>query len=67
MNTINLKPKVLILRLGDVPLMDATGENYLSSIVRHFQAQKGVLLVSGIQEQPLEVILEFGAFPCYRC
>jgi SulP family sulfate permease len=62
MNIINLKPKVLILRLGGVPLLDATGENYLSSIVRHFQAHKGVLLVAGIQEQPLEIVRNSGLF-----
>lgn len=62
MAIINLKPKVLILRLGGVPFLDATGENYLASIVRHFQAHKGVLLVAGIQEQPLEIIRNSGLF-----
>lgn len=60
MNIINLKPKVLILRLGGVPLLDATGEDYLASIVHYFKKHKGTLLIAGIQEQPLEVIRNSG-------
>lgn len=37
MDTINHRPKVLILRMGKVPYMDTTGEAIFASIVRHFQ------------------------------
>lgn len=56
METINLKPKVLILRMSRVPFLDATGESYLASVVNHFKKHSGLVIISGIQEQPLEVI-----------
>ncbi|WP_090747416.1 SulP family inorganic anion transporter [Mesobacillus persicus] len=56
MNTLHYKPKVLLLRMGKVPFMDTTGVANFSSIVKHFSNQ-GVVLVSGIQQQP-KVLLE---------
>jgi SulP family sulfate permease len=56
MDTINHRPKVLILRMGKVPYMDMTGESNLTSIVRHFQKKEGIILISGIQNQPMEVL-----------
>ncbi len=56
MDTINLRPKVLILRMSRVPFLDATGEDYLSSVVHHFRKHGGVILITGIQKQPLEVL-----------
>ncbi len=60
MDTIHLRPKVLLLRMGNVPYMDTTGESNLSSIVRHFQKQGGILLISEIRKQPLEVLTKTG-------
>ena len=34
MNTINHKPKILLLRMGKVPFIDITGEAHLASIVK---------------------------------
>lgn len=56
MDTINHRPKVLILRMGKVPYMDTTGEANFASIVRHFQKKGGIILISGIQNQPKEVL-----------
>lgn len=47
METIHQKPKVLILRLGKVPFMDTTGEEYFRHIVHHFQNAGGLILISG--------------------
>ncbi len=55
-DTIHEHPKVLILRMGKVPYMDGTGESNLTSIVRHLQQRGGILLISGIQPQPMEVL-----------
>lgn len=60
MNTINHGPKVLILRMGKVPYMDTTGESNLTSIVRHFQKRRGIILISGINSQPKEVLQKTG-------
>jgi sulfate permease, SulP family len=62
MDTINHRPKVLILRMGKVPYMDTTGEANLSSIVRHFQKKGGIILISGIQDQPKEVLKRTGLY-----
>ncbi|MCM3653678.1 SulP family inorganic anion transporter [Metabacillus litoralis] len=61
MNTINYKPRVLLLRMGKVPFMDTTGESYLSSIVKDF-SKHGVVLISGIKPQPKSVLVKTGLF-----
>lgn len=62
MSTINHRPLVLILRMAKVPYMDTTGEGTLNSIVRHFQKQGGTILVSSVQEQPMEVLKKSGLY-----
>ncbi|MCC3372212.1 SulP family inorganic anion transporter [Cohnella sp. REN36] len=62
MDTIHLRPKVLLLRMGKVPFMDTTGESYLSSLVKHFEKLGGIVLVSGIQAQPLDVLKRTGLY-----
>ena len=54
---INDQPEVLILRMGKVPFIDTTGEEYLRNIVRNFQATGGTLLVTGVHPT-LRAILE---------
>jgi SulP family sulfate permease len=44
--------KVLVLRMGKVPVIDSTGEAHLADIVRRFRSRGGVVLVTGIQPQP---------------
>ncbi|MED3554255.1 SulP family inorganic anion transporter [Cytobacillus praedii] len=61
MNTINYKPKVLLLRMGKVPFMDITGEYYLSSVIKDF-SKHGVVLISGIKPQPKSVLVKTGLF-----
>ncbi len=60
MTTINHRPKVLILRMGKVPYMDTTGEATLTSIVSHFRQNGGKIIVSGLQPQPMEVLIKTG-------
>lgn len=62
MNTIRYKPKLLLLRMGNVPFMDTTGESNLRSIVKHFQQQGGIILISGIKEQPKQMLLRTGLY-----
>lgn len=61
MNTINYKPRVLLLRMGRVPLMDTTGESYLKSVITDF-SKHGVVLISGIQPQPKSVLMKTGCY-----
>jgi sulfate permease, SulP family len=62
MSTIHIHPKILILRMSKVPYMDTTGESNLASIVKHFQRQGGRLLISGLKDQPKEVLIRTGLY-----
>lgn len=62
LDTIHLRPKALLLRMGKVPFMDTTGESNLASLVKHFEKFGGIILVTGIQPQPLEVLKRSGLF-----
>jgi len=56
-------PKVLILRLNLVTAMDATGLHALESIVERMRSRKGVVILSGIHRQPLEMIRKADFIP----
>ncbi|WP_339290478.1 sulfate permease [Paenibacillus sp. FSL W8-0187] len=62
MDTIHQRPKVLLLRMGKVPFMDTTGEHNLTSLVKHFKKFGGLVLISGVQPQPMEVLKRTGLF-----
>lgn len=47
LNTIRQKPRVLILRMEQVPFMDSTGESYFRNLVHNFQKQNCKIIVSG--------------------
>ncbi|MCH7321153.1 sulfate permease [Solibacillus sp. MA9] len=57
LNTLHYRPAVFIMRLGKVPYIDSTGEEYFRSIVRDFQNNGGMILVSGVQPS-LQIMLE---------
>ena len=61
MSTINYRPKVLLLRMGKVPFMDTTGEANLASVISHF-SKSGLVLISGINPQPLSVLKKTGLY-----
>ena len=61
METINYRPKILLLRMSKVPLMDTTGEAILASIVKHF-TKSGIVLISGLNAQPESVLKKTGLF-----
>ena len=54
--TIQQQPGVLLLNMGKVPYMDTTGESNLVRLLKQFKKLGGVLLLSEIQPQPLEVL-----------
>ncbi len=62
METIHLRPKVLILRLGKVPFMDTTGEGYFRNIVHHFHSAGGTLLISGTSPKLKETLQKNGLY-----
>lgn len=62
MDTIQHRPRVLVLRMGKVPFMDTTGESNLTSLVKHFAKVGGKVLLTGVQPQPLEVLKKTGLY-----
>jgi len=62
MEAINYRPKVLLLRMGRVPLIDTTGESNLRSIVNHFKEGGGAVLLTGLKKQPEEVLRNTGLY-----
>lgn len=61
MKTIHEKPLVLILRMGNVPFIDTTGEANLSSIVHDF-LKHGNVLLTGLKPQPKSMLLKSGLY-----
>jgi SulP family sulfate permease len=62
MQSIYLKPKVLILRMSRVLYMDTTGESYLANIVHDFKKHGGIILISGMRPQPKEIAKRTGIY-----
>ncbi|WP_075981954.1 SulP family inorganic anion transporter [Bacillus massilinigeriensis] len=62
MGIINHRPEVLILRMGKVPYMDTSGESNLSDIVHDFKKHGGLVIISGLQEQPKAVLMRTGLY-----
>ncbi|RUT35688.1 sulfate permease [Paenibacillus zeisoli] len=62
MDTIHLRSRILLLRLAGVPFLDTTGEANLSSLVQHFNKEGGIVLISGIQQQPMEFLKRTGLY-----
>jgi len=56
MDEINYKPKVLLLKMDNVPYIDTTGEANLSSIVKHFKKHGGTIIISELQSQPRQML-----------
>jgi sulfate permease, SulP family len=61
LNTIQHKPKILLLRMGKVPFIDITGEVHLTSIVKDF-SKHGTVIVSGLGSQPEEILRKTGLY-----
>ncbi|WP_429841798.1 SulP family inorganic anion transporter [Brevibacillus sp. FIR094] len=62
MQTLQRQPKVLLLRMGKVPLMDMTGEAKLSRIVKQCMDQGTTVLISGIQSDPKKILQRTGLY-----
>ncbi len=58
--TIQVRPRILLLRMGKVPLMDTTGEANLRAIISEFQKSGGTVLISGMQDQPRQLLKKTG-------
>ena len=60
MASVDTWPEVLILRLRLVTAMDTTGLNALKSVVERMKRHHGTVILSGLQQQPLDMLLKAG-------
>ncbi|CAN7661443.1 sulfate permease [Paenibacillus sp. LjRoot153] len=56
MAEIHTNPKVLLLKMGNVPYMDTTGTAHLSRIIRHFDHHGCNVIISEVQNQPRRML-----------
>ena len=62
LNTIHYRPEVFIMRLGKVPYIDSTGEEYFRSIVENFKSNGGEVIVTGVQPRLEEMLRRNGLY-----
>lgn len=62
LDAIQSIPKVLIIRLESMPFIDASGEANLHSLIRHFQGHNSIVLITGLQAQPKEMLMRSGLY-----
>jgi SulP family sulfate permease len=60
MAAIGEQPKVVVLRMRNVPYLDATGLNALESVVRGLQRRGIRVMLASIQSQPLDLMERVG-------
>jgi sulfate permease, SulP family len=53
-NRLQVKPKVLILRMRHVPFIDATGIYTLKEVIKKFENHNTTIVLSGVNRQVLE-------------
>lgn len=57
---IEVRPKILVLKMKEVPVMDATGFNSLLAIQKRCQKHKVRLILTNVQDQPYKVMKNNG-------
>jgi SulP family sulfate permease len=56
-------PRVFILRLGKVPLIDASAATAIGNLVARCRRQGTALIFSSLQEQPARILHDMGVVP----
>jgi len=59
------KPRVFVLRMRNVPLLDASGIRVLDDLYESFRHQGIRFVIAGIQEQPAAALAKAGRFERY--
>lgn len=60
LHNLEYPPKVFILRMRKVPMLDATGLHALADFYAKCKKEKTILLLSGVKGEPKESIEKFG-------
>lgn len=62
LDSIRYKPKVVLLKTNKLIHLDTTGENNLRNIVNQLEKNGSQILISGLKDQPLEMIKRTGLY-----
>lgn len=62
LEAIQRPPKIVILRLINMPFIDASGEASLSALITHFHNRETTVLISGLQSQPQKMLKTTGLY-----
>ena len=62
MESLSHKTKILIIRMRNVPSMDATALKAFNSIINNCQSKHISVLITGINEQPISVLEKSGLY-----
>ena len=62
-NQVGKKPKVLIIRMRDVPAIDATGLHALQELARRCRHEGTLLLLSDVHAQPMFALVRSDILP----
>jgi len=60
MRRVEKNPKVLIIRMRMVPVIDATGLRVLEDVLERTRREGGTLLLTGVADQPLKAMEQSG-------
>ncbi|WP_050614398.1 SulP family inorganic anion transporter, partial [Bacillus testis] len=61
-DTIHLAPKVVLLKMNKVIYLDTTGANNLKNIWKQLKKKQCQVIVSGLSDQPLEIVKRTGLY-----
>ena len=65
LHVVAKKPRVFVLRMRNVPVLDASGLQVLDDLFRSFAHQGIRFLIAGVQAQPLTVLERAGRLDRY--
>jgi SulP family sulfate permease len=57
---VNERPHAIIIQMHGVPVMDVTGLVALESVIQKARRSKTLLILSGVQDQPMELMAKSG-------
>ncbi|WP_054957593.1 SulP family inorganic anion transporter [Paenibacillus dakarensis] len=55
--------QVALLRMENVPYMDTSGESNFSRLINNLKEQGVLVVISGIQQQPRQLLMKTGCYP----
>ncbi len=55
-NEMEIKPRILILRMGQVTMVDASGANLIVELIRKFQKNGGHVILCNMKRQPRRIL-----------